>query len=110
MARGRYVVYYRVSTQKKGASGLGLEAQKDAVTKFLNGGPWKIVAELKEVESGKRSDRPKLAEALRLCRVHGATLLVAKQDRLSRNAAQIMKMLDDATVPLSAWMIRTLRS
>jgi DNA invertase Pin-like site-specific DNA recombinase len=99
MAKGRYVVYYRVSTAKQGRSGLGLAAQKEAVAGFLNGGSWKIVGELKEVESGKRSDRPQLAEALRLCRVHRATLLVAKQDRLSRNAAQIMKMLDDATVP-----------
>jgi DNA invertase Pin-like site-specific DNA recombinase len=99
MATGRFVVYYRVSTVKQGRSGLGLAAQKDAVNGYLNGGAWKIVGELKEIESGKNKYRPQLAEALRLCRVHRATLLVAKQDRLSRNAAQIMTMLDDAKVP-----------
>jgi DNA invertase Pin-like site-specific DNA recombinase len=99
MATGRFVVYYRVSTAKQGRSGLGLEAQQDAVKGYLNGGGWKIVGELQEVESGKNRNRPQLAEALRLCRVHRATLLVAKQDRLSRNAAQIMGMLDDAKVP-----------
>ncbi len=99
MATGRFVIYYRVSTAKQGRSGLGLEAQKQAVNGYLNGGDWKIVGELKEVESGKWRNRPQLAEALRLCRVHRATLLVAKQDRLSRNAAQIMGMLDDAKVP-----------
>jgi len=99
MATGRFVVYYRVSTAKQGRSGLGLEAQQAAVNGFLNGGDWKIVGELKEVESGRHKDRPQLTEALRLCRVHRAILLVAKQDRLSRNAAQIMSMLDDAKVP-----------
>lgn len=99
MAMGRYVVYYRVSTAKQGRSGLGLEAQQQAVKGYLNGGNWRIVGELQEVESGKNKNRPQLAEALRLCRVHRAKLLVAKQDRLSRSAAQIMKMLDDANVP-----------
>jgi DNA invertase Pin-like site-specific DNA recombinase len=99
MATGRFVIYYRVSTAKQGRSGLGLDAQKQAVDGYLNGGNWKLVGELKEIESGKNKQRPQLAEALRLCRVHRATLLVAKQDRLSRNAAQIMSMLDDAKVP-----------
>jgi DNA invertase Pin-like site-specific DNA recombinase len=83
---GKHVAYYRVSTARQGRSGLGLEAQRHAVTEFLNGGDWKIVAELTEVESGKKADRPQLAKALALCRLHGARLVIAKLDRLSRNA------------------------
>jgi len=67
---GKFVAYYRVSTQRQGRSGLGLEAQQTAVRDFLNGGDWRLVAEMTEVESGKLSDRPKLAEALKLCRLH----------------------------------------
>ena len=69
---GRYVAYYRVSTARQGRSGLGLEAQRQAVGGHLNGGNWRLVAEFTEVESGKRSDRPKLAEALKACRLQGA--------------------------------------
>lgn len=90
---GKFVAYYRVSTQRQGQSGLGLEAQKQAVSVFLNGGNWTLVAEIVEVESGKRADRPKLAEALRLCRLHKAKLLVAKLDRLSRNVAFISALM-----------------
>src|ERR687889_688275 len=86
MAEGRFVSYLRVSTDRQGRSGLGLEAQRKAVEDFLNGGRWKLIAEFVEVESGKRDDRPKLAEALALCRLHGATLVIAKLDRLSRDA------------------------
>lgn len=87
MAEGRFISYLRVSTRKQGASGLGVEAQRQAVLDFLNGGRWNLISEVIEVESGKRDDnRPKLAEALRLCRLHGATLLVAKLDRLARDA------------------------
>lgn len=86
MAHGKFVAYYRVSTQKQGRSGLGLDAQKEAVRTFLSGGNWTLVAEVVEVESGKKDDRPKLTEALRLCRLHGARLLIAKLDRLSRDA------------------------
>src|SRR3954447_2048323 len=87
MAKGQYVSYLRVSTDKQGRSGLGLEAQRKAVEDFLNGGRWQLVAEVVEVESGKRDDnRPKLASALALCRIHGATLVIAKLDRLSRDA------------------------
>jgi len=83
---GKHVAHYRVSTARQGRSGLGLEAQKQAVADYLNGGDWKIVAEFTEVESGKKSDRPQLAKALAICRLHGARLVIAKFDRLSRNA------------------------
>ena len=66
MALGKFISYLRVSTQRQGKSGLGLEAQREAVTNYLNGGRWKLVQELIEVESGKSKDRPKLVEALRL--------------------------------------------
>ncbi len=76
----------RVSTTRQGHSGLGLEAQRAAVANFLNGGRWKLIGEFVEVESGSRDDRPKLAEALSVCRLHNATLVIAKLDRLSRDA------------------------
>ncbi len=86
MADGKFVSYLRVSTKRQGASGLGLEAQRASVAGYLNGGAWSLIAEHVEVESGKRDDRPKLAEALRTCRLHGARLVIAKLDRLSRDA------------------------
>lgn len=82
---GRFVSYYRVSTAKQGASGLGLEAQRRAAMEYLNGGSWELVGEFEEVESGKNADRPQLAAALERCRLTGAKLLIAKLDRLSRN-------------------------
>jgi DNA invertase Pin-like site-specific DNA recombinase len=75
---GRFVAYYRVSTARQGKSGLGLEAQRQAVEEHLNGGKWQLVAEFTEIESGKRSDRTKLAEALKACRLRGAKLVIAK--------------------------------
>src|SRR3954464_8316036 len=90
MSKGRYVSYLRVSTDRQGRSGLGLEAQRKAVEEFLNGGRWDLIAEFVEVESGKRADRPKLAEALGLCRLHNASLVTAKLDRLSRDAAFLL--------------------
>ena len=86
MAEGKWISYLRVSTDRQGKSGLGLEAQRAAVTDFLNGGRWKLVKEFVEVESGKRNDRQQLAEAVQACRVHGAKLVIAKLDRLSRDA------------------------
>ena len=85
MAKGNFVAYYRVSTGKQAASGLGLEAQKDAVADYLNSGRWTLLDEFIEVEWGKNSDRPQLECALALCRLHNATLVVAKLDRLARN-------------------------
>jgi DNA invertase Pin-like site-specific DNA recombinase len=83
----KFVVYLRVSTVRQGESGLGLEAQRTAVSNFVASlkGEAAIVKELVEVESGKRADRPVLQEAIRECKTIGATLLVAKLDRLSRN-------------------------
>ncbi|SMD14919.1 Site-specific DNA recombinase [Fulvimarina manganoxydans] len=86
MADGRFVSYLRVSTARQGQSGLGVEAQRKAVEEFLNGGSWTLIAEVIEIESGKRNNRPKLDEALRLCRLHNAKLVIAKLDRLSRDA------------------------
>lgn len=86
MAEGSFVAYYRVSTARQGKSGLGLEAQREAISSYLNGGNWSLVAEFTEVESGKRSDRPELAKAFQACRVYGAKLVIAKLDRLSRDA------------------------
>ena len=91
---GRFVAYYRVSTVRQGKSGLGLEAQRQAVQEHLNGGNWKLIAEFTEVESGKRSDRPKLADALKACRLRGAKLIIAKLDRLARNVAFISNLME----------------
>jgi DNA invertase Pin-like site-specific DNA recombinase len=83
----KFVSYLRVSTARQGESGLGLEAQRAAVVNYvksLSGGA-EIVREFLEIETGKRADRPVLAEAIRECKANGYTLLVAKLDRLSRN-------------------------
>jgi DNA invertase Pin-like site-specific DNA recombinase len=94
VATGRFVAYFRVSTARQGRSGLGLEAQRTAVTDYLNGGRWKLCAEFTEIESGKRSDRPELAKALAACRVHKATLVIAKLDRLARNVCFIANLME----------------
>ena len=94
MANGRFVSYLRVSTARQGVSGLGLEAQREAVASYLNGGSWTLVKEVVEVESGKRNDRPAIAEALRLCRLHRATLIIAKLDRLARNVHFISSLME----------------
>jgi DNA invertase Pin-like site-specific DNA recombinase len=86
MADGKWISYLRVSTDRQGKSGLGIEAQRTAVADYLNGGNWSLVKEFVEVESGKRTDRPMLAEAIKACRVYGAKLVIAKLDRLSRDA------------------------
>jgi DNA invertase Pin-like site-specific DNA recombinase len=94
MANGKFISYLRVSTARQGASGLGLEAQREAVSGYLNGGRWTLVQEVVEVESGKRNDRPAIAEALRLCRLHRATLIIAKLDRLARNVHFISSLME----------------
>jgi DNA invertase Pin-like site-specific DNA recombinase len=90
MAEGLFVSYLRVSTAKQGASGLGLEAQRRAVETYLNGGAWRLLEEFVEIESGKNSDRPKLAAAFEACRLTGAKLVIAKLDRLSRDASFLL--------------------
>src|SRR5690242_3194944 len=92
MAEGRLIAYYRVSTARQGRSGLGLEAQRSAVRVFLNGGHWTLLAEHTEVESGKQDARPELTKALNSCRLTGATLVIAKLDRLSRDAAFLLNL------------------
>jgi DNA invertase Pin-like site-specific DNA recombinase len=91
---GRFVSYLRVSTDKQGKSGLGLEAQREAVANHLNGGAWTLIAEHVEVESGKQDARPQLAKALARCKLTGATLIVAKLDRLSRNQSFLMSVYE----------------
>jgi len=94
---GKFVAYYRVSTDRQGQSGLGLEAQRDLVRNFLNGGRWNLIGEFTEVESGTRKrlkDRPMLAAALELARKQKATLVVAKLDRLARDVQFISTLLN----------------
>jgi DNA invertase Pin-like site-specific DNA recombinase len=90
----KYVAYYRVSTDKQGRSGLGLEGQQAAVRQYLGNKGWPPIAEFTEVESGKRNARPQLAAALNHCKLMRATLVVAKLDRLSRNAAFLLSLRD----------------
>lgn len=86
MKSKKAISYLRVSTRKQGVSGLGLEAQRESVASFLAIGDYPLVEEYVEVESGRRNDRPELEKALAACRVHKAVLVVAKLDRLSRDA------------------------
>ncbi len=88
----KFVSYCRVSTAKQGRSGLGLEAQRAAIAEYLNGGQWKLIAEYVEIETGKNDDRPKLRQALHRAKVTGATLVIAKLDRLSRNLRFIAEL------------------
>ena len=84
--------YLRVSTQKQGHSGLGLESQREIIQNHLYETP--PITEFIEVESGRKKDRPKLKEALDLCRKTGATLIVAKLDRLARNVSFLSNLLE----------------
>jgi DNA invertase Pin-like site-specific DNA recombinase len=93
-SQGKHVAYYRVSTDRQGKSGLGLEAQRAAVVSYLNGGDWQIVADFTEVESGKRSDRPELDKALAAARLHRCPLVVSKVDRLTRSVAFLSRLLE----------------
>lgn len=102
-AQGRFVAYLRVSTDRQGKSGLGLEAQREAVRRYVAGKGGEIIGpEYVEVESGKRDDRPELGRALKQCRLTGATLIVAKLDRLSRNAAFLMTLRDSGAEFIAA--------
>lgn len=89
----RFVAYYRVSTDRQGASGLGLDAQRQAVARQVNGG--ELAAEFTEIESGRRhTNRPQLLAALDECRKNRATLLIARLDRLARNVAFIANLME----------------
>ncbi len=89
-----FIAYYRVSTDKQGKSGLGLEAQRQAVTDFINGNGNKILAEFTEIESGRKNNRPELVKALAACKKHKAKLVIAKLDRLARNVAFISNLME----------------
>jgi len=91
----RFVAYLRVSTQKQGASGLGIEAQRHAVTAYLGRIPDAVLLqEFVEIESGKNNDRPMLEQAMEHAMLTGATLVIAKMDRLSRNANFLTGLAD----------------
>jgi DNA invertase Pin-like site-specific DNA recombinase len=104
MATGKFVSYLRVSTERQGRSGLGLEAQRKAVEDYLNGGAWQLLREYVEVESGKRSDRPQLLAALAHAKATGATVLIAKLDRLARNVAFISNLMESGVEFVAADM------
>ena len=90
----RLVAYERVSTARQGLSGLGLEAQRRAIENFAASRGADVLARFTEVESGRKADRPELAKALHLAKVTGAVLVIAKLDRLSRNAAFLLALRD----------------
>jgi DNA invertase Pin-like site-specific DNA recombinase len=104
MARGKFVSYLRVSTEKQGHTGLGIEAQRQAVDDYLNGGSWQLLQEYVEVESGKRSDRPQLLAALAHAKATGATVVIAKLDRLARNVAFISNLMESGVEFVAADM------
>ena len=90
----KYVAYYRVSTARQGRSGLGLDAQRRAVREYLESRGWPPIEEFTEVESGRKDSRPELMKAMRACRIHGAILVIAKLDRLARNASFLLNLKD----------------
>ena len=94
VSEGGFITYYRVSTNKQGKSGLGIEAQRAAVANYLNGGDWRIIGEFTEVESGRQSDRPQLDAALAAARVRRVPVVVAKVDRLTRSVAFLSRLLE----------------
>jgi DNA invertase Pin-like site-specific DNA recombinase len=92
---GKYVSYLRVSTKRQGESGLGIEAQRQAVEAYLNGGSWTLVDEVVEIESGKHDhNRPELQKALDACRRYGAKLIISRLDRLSRDPVFLLSLRD----------------
>ncbi len=96
--KGKFVAYYRVSTAQQGRSGLGLDAQRESVLAYLDGGRWELLREFTEVETGKGSNaldrRPVLKEAIEFAKKHKAKLLIAKLDRLSRNLHFIASLME----------------
>lgn len=92
--QGKFVAYYRVSTKRQGDSGLGLDAQRQAVLDYLNGGKWELVAEYTDVESGADDGRPELVRAIDHTKRCRATLVIAKLDRLSRKVSFVSSLMD----------------
>ncbi|EGR1425132.1 recombinase family protein [Vibrio vulnificus] len=100
----KYVVYYRVSTQKQGKSGLGLEAQKRDVDIFLNNyseRPYEVVAEYTDIESGTKDDREQYQKAISMAKKTGASILVAKLDRLGRKVSEISRVMEEVIVKVA---------
>ena len=95
-AHPTYVAYYRVSTQRQGASGFGLEAQRETVLRYVAGvgGGASVIAEFTEIESGKQTKRPELKRAIETARMRRATLVIAKLDRLARNVRFLLSIKD----------------
>ena len=91
---GAIIAYLRVSTEKQGAFGLGIGAQREAIRNYLSGGDWTVIDEFTEVESGRRPDRPELERALALARVHRCPVIVAKLDRLTRSVAFLSRLIE----------------
>ncbi|WP_235869986.1 recombinase family protein [Shigella boydii] len=98
MANGKFIAYYRVSTTKQGKSGLGLAAQREAVSAYIRITAGEVVDEFEEIETGKDSNalerRPQLRAALAVCKKQGATLLIAKLDRLARNVHFVTGLIE----------------
>src|SRR5215469_11910778 len=101
MVSKRYVSYLRVSTPKQGENGLGVEAQREAVRRYLLSHHGEQIAEFVEVESGKRSDPPQLAAAMALAKGARATLLVVKLDCLGRSVTFISTLMDSRCFDLA---------
>ena len=110
MAEGRFIAYHRVSTDRQGKSGLGLDAQKEAVIAYLNGGGWSLVGEYTEVETGRSpakltlDKRPQLRAALAQAKKDKATLIIAKLDRLARNVAFVSALMESGVEFVAADM------
>lgn len=92
----RFIAYERVSTARQGASGLGLEAQRNAIDAYAASRGADVIARFTEVESGRTPDQPELNQAIRLAWLTGATLVIANLDRLSRNAAFLLTLRDSS--------------
>jgi DNA invertase Pin-like site-specific DNA recombinase len=100
----KYISYFRVSTQRQGQSGLGLEAQQTAVQAFLSTHTHELVGTFTEIESGRNSDRPQLTAALALARRQKATVVIAKLDRLARSVAFISAIMESGVEFIAADM------
>ena len=93
-----FVAYYRVSTKRQGQSGLGLEAQQAAVVRYVESTNGNLIGSFREVESGRKNNRPKLKETLELAKKNKATVIIAKLDRLGRRASYILRLIDESGV------------